>query len=108
MHVTLKLTDTPHLDEYGVSLSPSAMNEGLADFFSAALSGDPDLAGRSSRANSRLTDLGTCIASLTLVTATGAGDIEELLDQVADMRGDDDERSELTANLNGRRYGRAR
>ncbi len=31
------------LDEWGVSAAPGAMNEGLADFFSSAISNDPDL-----------------------------------------------------------------
>jgi MYXO-CTERM domain-containing protein len=43
VNATLKLVSTPHLDEYGVSYSPGGMNEALADFFSAALSGDPDV-----------------------------------------------------------------
>jgi len=40
---TLKLAGTPHMDEYGASVSPGAMNEGLADYFSSALAGDPDV-----------------------------------------------------------------
>lgn len=40
---TIKLVGTPHLDEYGVSYSPGGMNEGLADYFSSALTGDPDV-----------------------------------------------------------------
>ena len=31
------------LDEYGLTASPGAMNEGLADFFSSAIAGDPQL-----------------------------------------------------------------
>lgn len=31
------------LDEWGVSAAPSAMNEGLADYFSSAISGEPNL-----------------------------------------------------------------
>lgn len=40
---TLKLAGTPHMDEFGASYSPGAMNEGLADYFSSALTGDPDV-----------------------------------------------------------------
>lgn len=43
VNVTLKLVATPHIDAYGVSFSPGAMNEGLADFFSSALTGDGDV-----------------------------------------------------------------
>ncbi len=32
-----------HLDKYGVIDSPGAMNEGLADYFSSAIAGDPDV-----------------------------------------------------------------
>jgi MYXO-CTERM domain-containing protein len=42
VNVTLKLVQTPHMDEYGASASPGAMNEGLADYFSSALAGDGD------------------------------------------------------------------
>jgi MYXO-CTERM domain-containing protein len=44
VNVTLKLVPTPHIDEYGVSYSPGGMNEALADFFSSAIAGDPDVA----------------------------------------------------------------
>ncbi len=40
---TLKLIGTPHFDAYGVSYAPGGMNEGLADYFSSALTGDPDV-----------------------------------------------------------------
>ena len=40
---TLKLVGNPHMDEWGASMSPGAMNEGLADYFSSALAGDPDV-----------------------------------------------------------------
>lgn len=40
---TLKLAGTPHMDEWGASVSPGAMNEGLADYFSSALAGDGDV-----------------------------------------------------------------
>ena len=40
---TLHLVGTPHLDAYGVSYSPGGMNEALADYFSSALTGDPDV-----------------------------------------------------------------
>jgi MYXO-CTERM domain-containing protein len=43
VNVTLKLVGTPHMDEFGTSYSPGAMNEGLADYFSSALTGDPDV-----------------------------------------------------------------
>jgi MYXO-CTERM domain-containing protein len=43
VEATLKLVGTPHLDEYGTSYSPGAMNEGLADYFAAAIGGDPDI-----------------------------------------------------------------
>ena len=43
VNVTLKLVGTPHMDELGASYSPGAMNEGLADYFSSALTGDPDV-----------------------------------------------------------------
>jgi MYXO-CTERM domain-containing protein len=39
---TLKL-EAWHLDKYGVIDSPGAMNEGLADYFSSAITGDPDV-----------------------------------------------------------------
>ncbi len=38
---TLKLVGTYHADEQGLSSSPGAMNEGLADYFSSAITGDP-------------------------------------------------------------------
>ena len=40
---TIKLAGTPHMDEWGTSVSPGAMNEGLADYFSSALAGDGDV-----------------------------------------------------------------
>jgi MYXO-CTERM domain-containing protein len=43
VNVTLKLAGSPHMDEFGASYSPGAMNEGLADFFSSAIAGDPDV-----------------------------------------------------------------
>ncbi|MFO0547023.1 MAG: MYXO-CTERM sorting domain-containing protein [Polyangiaceae bacterium] len=43
VHATIQLVGTPHMDEYGTSYSPGAMNEGLADYFSSALTGDPDV-----------------------------------------------------------------
>jgi MYXO-CTERM domain-containing protein len=39
---TLKL-EAWHLDAYGAVDSPGAMNEGLADYFSSAITGDPDV-----------------------------------------------------------------
>ena len=46
------------LDEYGASVAPGAMNEGLADYFSAAISGDPVIADYASadNAGSRVLD----------------------------------------------------
>jgi hypothetical protein len=38
---TSRLSVPAVLDEYGLDLSPRSMNEGLADFFAASLSGDP-------------------------------------------------------------------
>lgn len=43
VNATLQLVAIPHLDKYGASVSNGAMNEGLADYFAAALSGDPDV-----------------------------------------------------------------
>ncbi|MFT3773485.1 MAG: MYXO-CTERM sorting domain-containing protein [Minicystis sp.] len=43
VNVTLELVGTPHMDAYGTSMAPGAMNEGLADYFSSALTGDPDV-----------------------------------------------------------------
>ena len=39
---TIKLQSF-HVDRYGVIDAPGAMNEGLADYFSSALAGDPDV-----------------------------------------------------------------
>jgi MYXO-CTERM domain-containing protein len=41
VEATVQLVGTPYLDEYGVVFSPGSMNEGLADYFSSALTGDP-------------------------------------------------------------------
>jgi MYXO-CTERM domain-containing protein len=43
VNATLQLVPTPHLDKYGVSVSNGGMNEGIADYFSAAIGGDPDI-----------------------------------------------------------------
>jgi MYXO-CTERM domain-containing protein len=43
VQATLQLVPTPHLDQYGVTVSNGGMNEGLADYFSAAIGGDPDV-----------------------------------------------------------------
>lgn len=43
VNATIALVATPHNDAHGVSVSPGAMNEGLADYFSSALAGDPDV-----------------------------------------------------------------
>jgi len=49
VNVTLKLVGTPHMDEFGASMAPGAMNEGLSDYFAAALTGDPDVGEHASR-----------------------------------------------------------
>lgn len=38
---TLQLVGTWHLDSQGATVAPGAMNEGLADYFSSAITGDP-------------------------------------------------------------------
>ncbi|MBK8252782.1 MAG: hypothetical protein IPK82_08955 [Polyangiaceae bacterium] len=43
VNATINLVGQPHLDEYGVVYSPGGMNEGLADYFSSALTGDGDV-----------------------------------------------------------------
>lgn len=43
INATLALVPTPHLDKYGLSVSNGGMNEGMADFLAAAVSGDPDM-----------------------------------------------------------------
>jgi hypothetical protein len=40
---TIDLVGTPHKDALGLSVSPGGMNEGLADYFSSVLAGDPDV-----------------------------------------------------------------
>jgi hypothetical protein len=40
---TIRLSGYPRLDTYGLSAAPGAMNEGLADYFSCAIAGDPDV-----------------------------------------------------------------
>lgn len=40
---TVNLIGTPHMDALGAEYSPGGMNEGLADYFSSALTGDPDV-----------------------------------------------------------------
>lgn len=50
------------LDEFGLSAAPGAMNEGLADFFSSAIAGDPQLG---EYAGSRVQQGGAPIRSLT-------------------------------------------
>jgi hypothetical protein len=40
---TLKLVSHPRVDEQGTSYAPSAMNEALADYFSSAITGDPEV-----------------------------------------------------------------
>lgn len=43
VHATLRLVATPHMDEFGASFAPGAMNEALADYFSSAITGDGDV-----------------------------------------------------------------
>jgi MYXO-CTERM domain-containing protein len=43
VNVTLQLVGTPHMDAFGASMAPGAMNEGLADYFSSAIAGDPNV-----------------------------------------------------------------
>ena len=38
---TVNFIGSPHLDEFGTVDSPGAMNEGISDYFSCALTGDP-------------------------------------------------------------------
>lgn len=40
---TAKLSGALHFDEWGASMAPGAMNEGMADFLSSTISGDPAL-----------------------------------------------------------------
>jgi hypothetical protein len=48
VHATLELGG-PIVDKYGLSFAESAMNEGLADYFSSAIAGDPELGEYASR-----------------------------------------------------------
>jgi MYXO-CTERM domain-containing protein len=43
VEATIQLSQIPHLDAYGTTYAPAAMNEALADYFSSALTGDPDV-----------------------------------------------------------------
>lgn len=43
VNATLQLEGFAHLDKYGASHSNGGMNEGLADYFSSAITGDPDV-----------------------------------------------------------------
>ncbi|MBK6513589.1 MAG: hypothetical protein IPG04_05540 [Polyangiaceae bacterium] len=43
VNATIQLVGTPHMDEFGASPAPGSMNEGLADYFSSALTGDGDV-----------------------------------------------------------------
>ncbi|HRI68807.1 MAG TPA: MYXO-CTERM sorting domain-containing protein, partial [Polyangium sp.] len=40
-YATIELVRTAHHDKYGISLAPFAMDEGIADYFAAAITGDP-------------------------------------------------------------------
>ena len=43
VNATIQLVGTPHRDAYGIVVSPGGMNEGLSDYFSSAITGDPDV-----------------------------------------------------------------
>src|SRR5262249_52656891 len=43
LETTLHPSFLPLLDRYGVSVAPGAINEGLADYFSSVLTGDPNV-----------------------------------------------------------------
>ncbi|HVK70611.1 MAG TPA: hypothetical protein VM694_39425, partial [Polyangium sp.] len=43
VNATIQLVGTPHRDAYGIVFSPGGMNEGLSDYFSSAITGDPDV-----------------------------------------------------------------
>ncbi len=43
VNATVGFVGTAHHDKYGISLSPGGMNEGIADYFAAAITGDPDI-----------------------------------------------------------------
>jgi len=43
VNATVNFVGTAHRDKYGISVSPGGMNEGIADYFAAALTGDPDI-----------------------------------------------------------------
>jgi len=45
VHSTINLGSAWHLDAQGGSCAPGAMNEGFADYFAAAISGDPSWGG---------------------------------------------------------------
>lgn len=49
VNATLKLVGTPHMDEFGASMAPGAMNEALSDYFAAALTGDPKVGEHASQ-----------------------------------------------------------
>lgn len=43
VNATVAFVGTAHRDKYGLSMSPGAMNEGISDYFAAAITGDPDV-----------------------------------------------------------------
>ncbi|MRG97667.1 M36 family metallopeptidase [Polyangium spumosum] len=43
VNATIQLVGTPHRDAFGIVMSPGGMNEGLSDYFSSAITGDPDV-----------------------------------------------------------------
>ncbi len=43
VNATVAFVGTAHRDKYGISMSPGGMNEGISDYFAAALTGDPDI-----------------------------------------------------------------
>lgn len=43
VNATVAFVGTAHSDKYGISVSPGGMNEGIADYFAAAITGNPDI-----------------------------------------------------------------
>jgi MYXO-CTERM domain-containing protein len=43
VNATVAFVGTAHHDKYGISMSPGGMNEGIADYFATAITGDPDV-----------------------------------------------------------------
>jgi Zn-dependent metalloprotease len=38
---TVNFVGSPHVDKYGLTVAPGAMNEGMADTYSSFITGDP-------------------------------------------------------------------